>query len=338
MKLLLISDTHGHLNQIDALTAERNCDAIIHSGDFGFYDDQSVERLSERELALQVIHSGIGEEEKRGALVLDLAEKREFAQRRLRLSDLPQYLSGNKQFVRPIYAVWGNHEDVEVVRKFHKGEYEVPNLNVLHDEASFQVGQCLVVGLGGNLLAGRRLFQSPIAGGGGRIWSTLRQYIRLIEQSEHGGSDELLRIFVSHVSPGKEPLVSIVGAAIGASVIVSGHMGAPFTMCWNEFAIREPAESVLRLKEYIEVLRHQTAGLGASAQRDVGRLAELLERSLKRTVKVGRGSVVPKWYRNMHCVNLPDCDDGHAVLSIEDRAIHVEGYTAIKGRPTPESN
>jgi hypothetical protein len=57
MRLLLISDTQGELGIINELVAETQADAVIHAGDFGFYEDDSYERLSERELRLHVDHS-----------------------------------------------------------------------------------------------------------------------------------------------------------------------------------------------------------------------------------------------------------------------------------------
>ena len=57
MRLLLISDTHGKLGAINELSSIVQADAVIHAGDFGFYDDESFERLSDRELRLHVTHS-----------------------------------------------------------------------------------------------------------------------------------------------------------------------------------------------------------------------------------------------------------------------------------------
>jgi hypothetical protein len=48
MQLLLISDTHGKLSTINELSSRVQADAVIHAGDFGFYDDGSFERLSDR--------------------------------------------------------------------------------------------------------------------------------------------------------------------------------------------------------------------------------------------------------------------------------------------------
>ena len=64
MRLLLISDTHGRLGIIDALASHVRADAVIHPGDFGFYDDGSYGRLSARELRLQVVHSDLSPDER----------------------------------------------------------------------------------------------------------------------------------------------------------------------------------------------------------------------------------------------------------------------------------
>ena len=64
MRFLLISDTHGKLAFIDALAAEVGAEAVIHAGDFGFFDQDSADRLSDRELRLQVVHSELPKSEK----------------------------------------------------------------------------------------------------------------------------------------------------------------------------------------------------------------------------------------------------------------------------------
>ena len=46
MRLLLLSDTHGRLDLINELAEREQVDAVVHAGDFGFYDEKSVDRLS----------------------------------------------------------------------------------------------------------------------------------------------------------------------------------------------------------------------------------------------------------------------------------------------------
>lgn len=70
MRLLLISDTHGKLGVVNDLDARTQADAVIHAGDFGFHDDGSYERLSEREIGLQISHSDLPRDEKTRLLAL----------------------------------------------------------------------------------------------------------------------------------------------------------------------------------------------------------------------------------------------------------------------------
>src|SRR5262249_54929931 len=67
MRLLLLSDTHGHLTSIDALARDAGADAVVHAGDFGFYDEGSADRLEARELFLRVVHSELPPDQRKQA-------------------------------------------------------------------------------------------------------------------------------------------------------------------------------------------------------------------------------------------------------------------------------
>ena len=43
----LIAST-GHLRQLNELARNAKADYIIHTGDFGFYDETSIERIAEK--------------------------------------------------------------------------------------------------------------------------------------------------------------------------------------------------------------------------------------------------------------------------------------------------
>jgi hypothetical protein len=70
MRFLLISDTHGRLAVIDEPAYRVRSDEVIHASDFGFFDDGSFERLSDRELRLHVAHSDLPRIEKDRILTL----------------------------------------------------------------------------------------------------------------------------------------------------------------------------------------------------------------------------------------------------------------------------
>jgi len=94
---------------------------------------------------------------------------------------LPDYLVGTKKFSVPIYTVWGNHEDISVVEKL-KERTNIHNLFLLDEQNTYEIEGIRLCGIGGNFLPGKKLFQKPLAGGGGKIWSTPEEYGTLLKK------------------------------------------------------------------------------------------------------------------------------------------------------------
>ena len=318
MRLLLISDTHGKLDAINELATRTRADAVIHAGDFGFYDDSSYERLSERELELHVRHSELLTIEKEEILALPRAERIQAMKVRCPLSDFPSYVSGEKIFEVPVYAVWGNHEDKTLVEALFRGETKVDNLFVVHHRVTYRVGHALVFGIGGNFLPGSKLLQRPIAGGSGRIWSTLAQYTDLIEMIDTEGDHSGPRVFVSHVSPGREPFVELIAARTGANFTVSGHMGAPTCMVWNPFSIASPDAATDRLRDALDRTREACPQNVGAPGDHLDRSFDLIGRHLNEANHEGGRRTEPRWYRGMTHINLADAQVGFALLEIDD--------------------
>ena len=172
--------------------------------------------------------------------------------------------------------------------------------------------------------AGSKFLQRPIAGGAGKIWSTLSQYSDLIETVEGQADRPAARIFVSHVSPGKEPFVELVAARTRADVTVSGHMGAPTCMVWNLFAISTVEEATNRLQDGLEKVRRACLGGTATEPKWAEEALAFIGRIPEETVNIGRRARVPRWYRGMTHINLPDGHVGYAILDVEG------GSTAIQ--------
>lgn len=326
MRLLFISDTHGKLGIINKLAVQVRAEAVIHAGDFGFHDDGSYERLSDRELQLQIVHSDLSPANKEKILALPRQEKIKAARENCPLSELPPYIEGTRRFDVPVYAVWGNHEDKDVVERFFHGDIQVENLHILHHRRAYQVGPAFVYGLGGNFLSGSKLMQRPIAGGAGKIWNTLSQYVDLIETVESETDRSEPRICVSHVSPGKEPFVELIGARTRADFTVSGHMGAPTCMVWNPFAVSSVEEATQRLRNGLEVVKKSCLDFAQSNAAWVEQAFSLICRIPEDTVDTGRGIKVPSWYRRMTHVNLPDACVGSAVLDVDETGVKLQTF------------
>ncbi len=168
--------------------------------------------------------------------------------------------------------------------------------------------------------------QRSIAGGGGQIWSTLSQYSDLVETVERDADSAMVRIFVSHVSTGKESFVELIGARTGADFTVSGHMGAPASMVWNPFAVSTIDEAEKRLRDGFDAVRKSCLD---TAKTDASWVAETLDfigRGPEDTIDLGRGVKAPRWHRRMTHINLPDAHVGYAVLDIDETGSKLQTF------------
>lgn len=329
MRLLLISDTHGDLDWISQYAEEARADAVIHAGDFGFYDRESIQRLSDRELALRIRHSSLPRALRRSAFKMSREEKAQLIRERAPLSQLPDFLSGELSFQIPVYAVWGNHEDPTVLADLRSGEREVSGLHLIDERAMHRVGRFEVLGLGGNVLWDEKLLDTALAGRGGQVWSTLEQFGRLAALLEEPPKLDAVRIFVCHVSPGKEGLMARLAAHGRCDFLVSGHMGSPYPMLWNAFATRELAERdfppSVALERLMELWETQGERIADDPARPwIERGLALLSSEPLVPARIRRGKAEPEWYRGLFLINLPDAVDGYAVLEDDSERIRFE--------------
>lgn len=304
MRLLLISDTHGHLEMVASLAQQTRADAVVHAGDLGFYDQDSVERLDSRELFLRVVHSDLHQAVKKRAKCMHGGALRDFIRSELPLSDLVEWLRRGRGFPLPVYATWGNHEDASVIADLLAGRTHVSNLFLL---GQAHVGPFRMFGLGGNILSHLLHYHEiPLARGKGKVHATQQQILELLDNTPPRNPGEL-RMLVTHVSPGKEPLVGLLAAALDADLTISGHMGSPLACTWNDFAVREPAEAMAKLDAALEELP------------DV----------LRARLPPPRTSDRPAahWYRGAFHLNLPDAPEGYAVLEWKDGKVCVETFS-----------
>jgi predicted phosphodiesterase len=252
VRALLISDTHGHLDIINQTIEVTRADLVIHAEDFGFYDESSYHSLSARELLLLITHSPYWREyavnktnDKK--ILIEIVKKHNL------LGDCPDYLNKHKAFTKPVFAVYGNHEDVSVIRQL-KVTNAIQNFHLLDEDNIFPIVEndelaFRIFGIGGNFLVSQKLLKQPIAGNAGKVWATLHQFGVLYQKLEKKTKPS---IFVSHVSPGKEPLLTRLMIHFMPNFWLSGHMGAPFTCVWNQFAIREMNESLAWFDSQLE--------------------------------------------------------------------------------------
>ena len=228
MMFFLISYTQGKtIELIPAYAEEAKADICIHAGDFGFYDSASLDALSNEEIRLLVRHSILPDEQK---AVLDQTppeERKEALKQNHLLGCFPDFLEEKKQFERPVYATWGNHDDAEIVLRLIKDP--IANLRILHEKTFFDLGDIVLLGVGGNCVPHKAFTQNckkGLPGAQCRPTSVFSQYVRLLKTARTVPADKHI-ILVTHVSPLVEPFLELLVRKIGAALTISGHMGRP---------------------------------------------------------------------------------------------------------------
>ncbi|MDN3506644.1 MAG: metallophosphoesterase [Simkaniaceae bacterium] len=304
LKILLVSDTHGDLDSINRLIESTGASLVIHAGDFGFYDSESIQRMSTRELKLRIVHSPFRNQLKDQMTRDDyvyLVETNKL------LGDFTDYLSGSKEFQAPVFAVWGNHDDRVVVESLRKDK-KVKNLSILDELGPFTLedeggGSIQLYGIGGNFLLNEKVLASTLQGEGGKMQSTFHQYGRLYKNIDKGRHPT---IFVSHVSPEKEHLLAHLIGHFSPDIWISGHMGVPSPKVWEDLGPQKK-EVERSLSHLAEMKGKQTLSADTSCALKLLKAPPKLDRATKN-------------------VNLPDIGDGYALLLYEDNQFALETY------------
>ncbi|KAI9483346.1 MAG: hypothetical protein EXX96DRAFT_499422 [Benjaminiella poitrasii] len=245
-RILCTADVRGNISELNRLSREFNADYIIHTGDFGFYDRSSLDRIGERPLKHWIQYTTLIPPQTRSRLLQQPESIYEaLAQSpQTLLSQFPDFLAGHRQLEVPVYTVWGACEDVAILEKFRQGEYRIHNLFIL-DEASTHVldieGVSLrLFGLGGAVVQ-HKLFDNgegtdTIAGGLGVMWTTALQIGELVELAQSVYDPTETRVLVTHASPGREGLLAQLALTLQADFTISGGLHFRYNIAYNEFA------------------------------------------------------------------------------------------------------
>ncbi|CEL59220.1 putative protein C16H5,12c OS=Schizosaccharomyces pombe (strain 972 / ATCC 24843) GN=SPBC16H5.12c PE=1 SV=3 [Rhizoctonia solani AG-1 IB] len=248
-RILCIADVRGHLSTLNQLARDARAVAIIHTGDFGFFEPSSVERISDRTLRHLVSYSPLIPQDDRPNLLAPEAPLRNLitSNGTFQLSEFPQLLAGQITFDVPVYTVWGACEDVTILENFRTGTYNVTNLHIL-DEATtrrIDVGgvSLRLLGLGGALVP-HKLFdngdgRATIAGGQGTMWTTVLQIGELLDTARRVYDASETRLLVTHASPGREGILAQLALATRADLTVSAGLHFRHASSYNEFSVQE---------------------------------------------------------------------------------------------------
>lgn len=252
------------------LAKQARADYIIHTGDFGFYDDSSLDRIADKYVVASQLsvkpsvedadcyrrtlkhvaqYSPLLSEQTKRAIQSSTSQQGPVRQRfpgnELVLSELPMFIDKKYTLEVPVYTVWGACEDVRVLEKFRLGEYKVDKLHII-DEANsrlLEVGgvKLRLLGLGGAVVM-HKLFdngegRTTIAGGQGTMWTSLLQMGELADTASRVYDPAETRVFITHASPAREGLLNQIAVTLKADFSISAGLHFRYGSSYNEFSV-----------------------------------------------------------------------------------------------------
>ncbi|KAJ5081826.1 hypothetical protein NUU61_010090 [Penicillium alfredii] len=356
-RILCIADVRGNLKSLNELAKQARADHIIHTGDFGFYDDTSLERIADKTLKHVAQYSPLLPENVKRTIAQvppQQSIKQRFAPEQLPLSELPMLLDKRITLDVPVYTVWGACEDVRVLEKFRSGEYKVDKLHII-DEANsrlLDIGgvKLRLLGLGGAVVM-HKLFdngegKTTIAGGQGTMWTTLLQMGELIDTANRVYDPSETRVFVTHASPAREGMLNQLSVTLKADFSVSAGLHFRYGSSYNEFSVNPSldhyrgklAASKASFTDVWETVRGEVESAISSNEAQKTLLDNALDVVQKMPsianggnpfggpVAAGNaaGQVDESAFKNMWNFNLADAAFGYLVLEIEGGRIATE--------------
>lgn len=356
IRVLCIADVRGNLRSLNDLAKQAHADYIVHTGDFGFYDDTSLERIAEKTLKHVAQYSPLISEAVKKAISQPgngASVKSRFSPTELPLSELPLLLNGELKLDVPVYTVWGACEDVRVLEKFRSREYKVQNLHIIDEAQSMllEVGgvKLRLLGLGGAVVM-HKLFdngegRTTIAGGQGTMWTTLLQMGELVDTANRVYDPTETRVFITHASPAREGILNQLSVTLKADFSISAGLHFRYGSSYNEFSVNPTldhyrgklAASKASFNDVWETVKGEVepAIQQNEAQQNLLKNALSIVEKMPTTAAGGNpfgsaggppalGQVDESAFKNMWNFNLADAAFGFLVLEIQDGRIGTE--------------
>ena len=282
VKILVVADIRGNLSYFNTLSKIHNPDFIIHTGNFGFIDNESISKIHESYLRHIVEFSPLLSKD----LILKISQlskvqgdsvhhlsndninlKSILLNSNQQISQLMDFINGDKNLNIPVYTIYGMCEDSNVINKFRNGTYKINNLHIIDDynlhSIKFNNGSqsILLAGIGGSLSYHKLFHQGtsnniiplssiiPISGDPGNIWITMLQlgklFHSLLEYSENNPNEynKSIKILVTHQSPTREPLLEHLSIFFKFDYTISNSLHFKYISSFNDLTINTSFET-----------------------------------------------------------------------------------------------
>jgi len=220
MKILLVSDTHGKLNEVNRLATETKADLCFHLGDLSLYTKDSLKTLSAETLLKRLRHlpempskvlSSINEH-------TDAEELRKLAKRYKAYGDFEEFYSGKNKLSIPVYAIPGNHEDPEVYSHLCKHSKQIENLIFLDENRQIRMEDFLVCGIGGEI------GEAGCYDTDNQFRTTIRQIDKLRDSVLKKSNSAKPLILLTHVPPYENERLGKLVRELNPALSICGHV------------------------------------------------------------------------------------------------------------------
>ncbi|ODV92254.1 hypothetical protein CANCADRAFT_18138, partial [Tortispora caseinolytica NRRL Y-17796] len=353
-RLLLVADARGNLDQLNDLAAEHKVDCIFHSGDFGFFDRNSVGRISDNTLRHLAQYSPLVDfkslphdsSDLRSVLSSQSTSAAAAAAGSTPLSHFPAYISGHKKFKVPIYTVWGACEDIEVLEQIRRKDIVIENLHIVDEASTYLIEtnqgvKLRVFGVGGAVVM-HKLFDngvgtSTIAGGQGTMWVTMIQLGRLIQTASSVFDPSETRIFLSHASTARDGILAQIALTLKADFTVSAGLHFRCGTSYNEFSVNP---SLNHFRSKLAAAHAQFNDVWSTVKDEVIQIlqADPIQKALLGTAlsvvdkmpwvddvpSVEGDEAISVGFKNQWNFNLSDIQIGSLILEVVDGRIGME--------------
>lgn len=245
LRIIAVSEIQGNWDALVEIAKQNHpIDAIIHTGNFGFWRRSTILDASDVNYLKQVVAfletlpkslmnelndmSTINPSDNNSASTTEF--KLKLLNQQIPLSQIDSYIDVSKSLPCPVYTTVGSLDDPFIVTDFLEGKLFVPNLHIIdHNHAyilPLPLSECpdiRIYGIGCNLKVHSifdrgKLGLTDLAGKVGDLWITLPQIAELYLNNERRNT---INVFVSNCLVMKNPLLEHLAIITGADFTVS---------------------------------------------------------------------------------------------------------------------
>lgn len=257
LRILTLSDIQGNFDILTKLYNQHQpIDLIIHTGNFGFWDINTIQDYNELNYLkqivafLEVLKPDLVEELNNSSKIsstngtstspdeLALFKSKLLSSKEC-ISQFQQYIDGEKVLPCPIYTIFGPLDDPKIIDKIQTKQIIIPNLFLLDHKNNYEIKttngspNIKLYGLGGilkihSLFDNGNLNYLGICGKVGELWISLLQIAELYINVTNSKSlttstmkNATINIFISHVPVVKSPLLEHLAIITHADFTIS---------------------------------------------------------------------------------------------------------------------